>query len=152
MQGRYLFLCPTDSAVSARVPFRERFARSCFEALLQFSFLHSQDSNIGKFAGFVCVCVCVCVCLHVFVCVCVCLCVCVCVCVCMCVCVRAIALYIYMQVHAVLYMMKDMVKMVFSTSHDYVHIGVQSVYMLIHLKERTMGGQNININAFFALM
>eukprot|EP00731_Ephydatia_muelleri_P000646 Em0001g646a len=35
-----------DSAVSARVPFRERFARSCFEALLQFSFLHSQDSNI----------------------------------------------------------------------------------------------------------
>ena len=25
-------------------PFRENFARVCFEALLQFSFIHSQDS------------------------------------------------------------------------------------------------------------
>ena len=45
-----------DATILARVPFREKFARSCFEALLQFSFLHSQDSNIGE-----CVCVCVCV-------------------------------------------------------------------------------------------
>ena len=43
-----------DATILARVPFREKFARSCFEALLQFSFLHSQDSNIGE-----CVCVCV---------------------------------------------------------------------------------------------
>ena len=32
-----------DATILARVPFREKFARSCFEALLQFSFLHSQD-------------------------------------------------------------------------------------------------------------
>ena len=37
-----------DATILARVPFREKFARSCFEALLQFSFLHSQDSNIGE--------------------------------------------------------------------------------------------------------
>ena len=49
-----------DATILARVPFREKFARSCFEALLQFSFLHSQDSNIGEC---VCVCVCVCVCM-----------------------------------------------------------------------------------------
>ena len=49
----------TDAAVSTRVPFRERFARSCFEAFLKFSFLHSQDSNIGELALCVCVCVCV---------------------------------------------------------------------------------------------
>ena len=47
-----------DATILARVPFREKFARSCFEALLQFS-LHSQESNIGEC---VCVCVCVCVC------------------------------------------------------------------------------------------
>ena len=37
-----------NTTILARVPFREKFARSCFEALLQFSFLHSQDSNIGN--------------------------------------------------------------------------------------------------------
>ena len=34
-----------------RVPFRENFARVCFEALLQFSFIHSQGSNIGRLAA-----------------------------------------------------------------------------------------------------
>ena len=32
-----------EVTILARVPFREKFARSRFEALLQFSFLHSQD-------------------------------------------------------------------------------------------------------------
>ena len=33
------------------MPFRENFARVCFEALLQFSFVHSQESSIGEGEG-----------------------------------------------------------------------------------------------------
>ena len=43
MRCCYLHLL-IDATILARVPFREKFARSCFETLLQFSFLHSQDS------------------------------------------------------------------------------------------------------------
>lgn len=30
------------------VPFRENFARVCFEALLQFSFIHNKEATLGK--------------------------------------------------------------------------------------------------------
>ena len=33
---------------SAAVPFRENFARVCFEALLRFSFINSQETTIGQ--------------------------------------------------------------------------------------------------------
>ena len=31
------------------VQFRENFARACFEALLQFSFIHSKDASLGRY-------------------------------------------------------------------------------------------------------
>lgn len=46
----YYILCvfSAGDAHQRGAPFRENFARVCFEALLQFSFLHSKESAIGE--------------------------------------------------------------------------------------------------------
>lgn len=36
------------SQVCPAVQLRENFARACFEALLQFSFMHDKDSSLGQ--------------------------------------------------------------------------------------------------------
>ena len=43
-------LCPcAGNGRSPKVPFRENFARACFEALLQLSFIHSKEASIGEY-------------------------------------------------------------------------------------------------------
>ena len=41
-------LFPTGDESQPDVPFRENFARVCFEALLQFSFIHKKETSLGK--------------------------------------------------------------------------------------------------------
>ncbi len=55
-----------EEAVHSGPVFREHFARVCFEALLQFSFVNTQDNQIGEHTDSnVCACAYTyCMCIH----------------------------------------------------------------------------------------
>ncbi len=47
---KFLCSCPSGetSHSGSTVQLRENFARACFEALLQFSFMQNKDSTLGE--------------------------------------------------------------------------------------------------------